>query len=489
MTAQNPVSVGKEMAKGTMWIYASSYGGKFIVFLTTLILARLLTQDDYGVVGYAQVFISFLDVLSDLGIGAAIIYYRKDPRAADTAFWLGVIIGASLYALSWLVAPLASWYFNDPRVIPVIRTLGLIFPIMALSNIHDNLLRKELAFKNKFVPDLVRSTSKGLFSITFALLGFGMWSLVLGQLLGAMISVVAYWKVYAWRPSLHFNTELARGLVTYGLNIVALGFLSAVLINIDYMFVGRYLGSVAMGTYSLAFRIPDLLISDFCGVIATVLFPLYVKVRDKTPEALNQAFVDTLHYVSIVTIPMGVGIFLVAEPFVLTFLTEKWRDSIPVIQAIAVFSLLYSFSFNTGSLYKAQNRVDIMIKLAILRLAMTIPLLYWAVQTYKTPASAGWAQVVVMAVNSAISIYVTMRMMHTPFSSIWNAVRPGLLAGLGMGLVVEGIMLMSVTWIPLLQLLAASLMGVGVYTVLLYWQEQTLVLSIGRSLVAVVVRR
>ncbi|MFQ5617011.1 MAG: lipopolysaccharide biosynthesis protein, partial [Anaerolineales bacterium] len=333
MTSDSQPNLARETVRGTFWTYASYYSGKLMIFLSTIILARLLTKDDFGVVGYALVTISFLDVLNNLGVGPALIYHREDPKAADTGFWLGLAVSGGLLGLAWLVAPLAGWYFGDPRAIPVIRVLSLTFPLSAFSNIHDSLLRKGLAFKNKFIPDFARAVGKGLFSILFALLGFGAWSLIFGQLIGVAVTVVAYWKVLPWRPSLRFVSSLARSLLRYGISIVALNSLAMLLLNLDYLFIGRFMGAEALGVYTLAFRLPDLSITQFCRVISTVVFPVYVKMRDD-PSALRKGFLITLRYVSVVTIPLGVGLALVAEPFVITILTDKWLEAIPVMQAI-----------------------------------------------------------------------------------------------------------------------------------------------------------
>ncbi|MCA9917792.1 MAG: oligosaccharide flippase family protein [Anaerolineales bacterium] len=191
--------------KGTFWTYASHYGGKFLVFISTIILARLLSQEDFGVVGFALVVISFLDVLSDLGVGPALIYYRDDPEAANTGFWLGLATGLGLFGLTWVVAPFAGTFFNDPRAISITRALGWTFPISALGNVHNSLLHKNLAFKRKFLPDMAKMGSKGIVSIVLALLNFGPWSLVGGQITGAIVLVIAYWLTIPWKPALRFT--------------------------------------------------------------------------------------------------------------------------------------------------------------------------------------------------------------------------------------------------------------------------------------------
>ena len=137
----------KSTIHGTVWAYAATYSGKFLVFISTMILARLLTQEDFGLAGYALVVISFLEVFNDLGIGSAVIYHRDEPRVLNTAFWLNVATGIVLFGLTWLVAPFAGWFFQDERAVELTRVLGLTFPLTAVGNIHASLLRKNLSFQ------------------------------------------------------------------------------------------------------------------------------------------------------------------------------------------------------------------------------------------------------------------------------------------------------------------------------------------------------
>ena len=293
MSKSNELNFAKTTVKGTFWTYASHYGGKLLVFVSTTILARLLTQEDFGIVGFALVVISFLYVLNDLGIGSALIYYADDPDAPHTGFWLGLLMGIVLFGITWLIAPLAGTFFHDARAVPVTRALGSTFPIIALGNVHESLLHKNLAFRRKFIPDVTKMTSKGLTSIILALLGFSFWSMVAGQIVGAVVLVIAYWYTLPFRPQFRFNQKLVRPLLSYGSGIVAVNAIAILLTNADYLFVGRFLGAAALGVYTLAFRIPDMLIIQFCTVVGKVLFPVYAKMRDNK-RSLQNAFLMTV---------------------------------------------------------------------------------------------------------------------------------------------------------------------------------------------------
>lgn len=226
MTSEVELNFLRVTMKGTMWSYAARYGGKVVVLVSTIILARLLSKDAFGVVGYALVVTNFLDVIRDLGVGTAVIYQREDPKVSDTAFWLVLIVGFLLFGITWLIAPLVGDFFQDDRAVPVVRALGLTFPFSALGKIHDMLLRKELAFDKAFIPNFARNMGKGTLSVLFALLGFGVWSLVIGNVGGVVVMAIVLWLVFPWRPSFRFDKKDARELLSYGTGILSVNVLA-----------------------------------------------------------------------------------------------------------------------------------------------------------------------------------------------------------------------------------------------------------------------
>ena len=465
------INFARTTAKGTAWTYASHYGGKLLVFISTIILARLLTQEDFGIVGFALVVISFLDVLRDLGIGPALIFHRDEPEAAHTGFWLGLITALALFGLTWLVAPLAGAFFNDPRAIPITRALGVTFPITALGNIHETIMRKNLDFKRKFIPDMTKMGSKGLVSIILALLGFGPWSLVGGQIVGSIALVIAYWLTVPWKPALRFTRTWVRPLLSYGFGIISLNAVAILLSNADYLFIGRLMGAASLGVYTLAFRIPDMLIMQFCTVVGRVLFPVYAKMRNDE-AGLRHAFLMTMRYVSMVTIPVGLGLAIVAEPFILTFFTDKWITAIPVMQAISIYALFYSLAYNAGSVYKAQGRPMLLTKLSIARAVILLPALWWAATSLGTIAAIGWTHAVVAFLGGSLNLIVAGHMINTSAKEIVATVRSSVIAGLAMSGVVFGTLWLLADARPFVQLLITIPVGGLVYISLLALLEQ-----------------
>jgi O-antigen/teichoic acid export membrane protein len=481
-------AVARVTIHGTLWMYASFYSGRLVVFVSTIVLARLLTQEDYGVAGYALVFIAFLDVIGDLGIGTALIYHRDDPEAIYTGFWLNLGTGLGLFVLTWLAAPLVGEFYHDPRAVGVTRALAVSFPISALGNMHSMLLYKQLAFGRRFLPNLVRNAGKGATAILLALLGFGPWSLIWGQVAGAVLAVIAFWWAVPWRPALRFYPEKIRPLLSYGLKMISLNFLSVLGSNMDYLFVGRYLGAASLGVYTLAFRIPDLLISQACNIVTTVAFPVYASLRDE-PHLLKQSFLATNRYLTILTVPIGVGLALVAGPIVLTFFTNKWAEAIPVVPAIALYAMIVSFFYNAGDVFKAQGRPGLLVKITLVEVAIMAPAMWWAVTGPASIVAVGWVHVAVAAVERVLNLIAAVRLLHLSLLTILDTLRPALVSGGLMALAIAATLHGLADTLPAVQLMAGVSLGALVYIGSLYLLERELCLSAGTALRSALMRR
>lgn len=467
--------------RGTLWFYISTYAGKAMVFVSTIVLARLLLKEDFGVAGYGLVVIGFLNVLGDMGIGTAFIYHADEEEMADTAFWLNLATGLLLFALTWLAAPLVGRFFQDPQAVPIVRALALNFPLVAIGNIHDAMLRKGLTFRRKFIPDMIKAVSKGSISILLALLGFGAWSLVWGHLGGALLASIALWWVVPWRPQLRLNHRLTDSLVRYGGGIVVVNALGVLLLNVDYLLVGRYLGATALGIYTLAFRLPELLIQEFPIIVSNVLFPTFTKLRDD-PKELTSGIYNALRYSTIVTVPVGVGLALVAGPLVLTLFSERWAEMTPVLTAIALNMTLLSLTFNLGLVYKAQGRPARLSRLVLLRGVILLPAMWWAVTGPATISAVAWTHAAVAFYVVALDLVAARQLLQLSMRAMLASFKPALLGALCMAIVLLSVRSHLAPLPAYAQLVISILLGAAVYGTTLWWLQRDVVLRINSQL-------
>ena len=466
--------IARAAIHGTMWMYASHYTGKVIVFLSTLVLARLLSQEAYGVAGYALVFIALLEVVGDLGVGSALVFFRDDDEALSTGFWLALATGIVLFAVSWLAAPWVGAFYRDERAIGVTRLLAVVFPISALGAVHSALLYRKLAFGKRFLPNLMINIGKAVVSVVLGCLGFGAWCLILGQVAGAALGTIGYWLTARWRPRFEFDFTKGRRLLSYGTKLIAVNSLSTLQSNVDYLFIGRFLGAAPLGVYTLAFRIPELLISQVCGVISTVAFPVYASL-DGDVDRLQKGFLTTARYLSIVTLPVGVGLMLVARPAVVVLFGDKWSEAIPVVPAIAAMWVIVSLLYNAGDVYKAIGRPEILVYLTLVELALLLPGMWWAVAVQASIVTVGWVHVVVVSVGRLIDLGIASRLLRLSIGQIIGVFRPAAIGTLAMAMSVRSSLVGTQSLAPIVQLAAACIIGGVTYGVVLLLVERDVV--------------
>ena len=418
---------------GSFLNYISFVLNKGTTFVSTIVLTRLLTPDDFGLMALG-LFLTYLEGLGDFGVGAAYIYQvDADPvtedRRASTAFYFNLVWASFLSILAYLAAPHVALFFHDSRLEPVFKVMGLIFVLTSLGNLHEARLRKNLQFQQRFIAEVLKSLAKAGVAITLALNGLGVWSLVYGQLAGCVVATLSYWNLSRWCPRWEFDPALCRSLLGYGGQITLMLLMGAFIQNLDYLLVGQAQSAEQLGLYTMAFRLPELVILNICCVISPALFPTYARLQGDL-KALQATFLNSTRYIALICFPLGVGTVLITEDFVRVCFTERWLPIIPVMQVLAIYATVFTIGFNAGDIYKALGRPKISNKLSLLNLALAIPALWFAVQV--DILTVAWAQVAVTGFISFLRLLITARFLKLPFSSIAKALTPPTLAVLTM---------------------------------------------------------
>jgi O-antigen/teichoic acid export membrane protein len=479
------MSLGKKTAQGVLWNYVSFAGGKLLTFISTIILAWLgLGPDQFGEVAIALLAITYLEAIGDLGIAAALIYQRDDvERAAQVAFSISIVMGVVLWGLATLSAPWVGAYFNEPGAVPMLRVLAFTLLIQSFGNVHMALLTKDLEFRRKLLPDLSRNFAKGFGAILLALLGFGAWSIVWGQVLSAFAATVALWIVQPWQPRLLWDTRLGKQMLSYGLQILGIEILAVFWSTADYVMVGRYLGKTELGLYQTAFRISDLLIINMCVVAGRVLFPSYAKLSHD-PAALKRGFLITLRYISLITLPVSIGLAAVAPFFVTIFFGSRWLLMIPALALLAIRAGISTLSFNSGHLFKAIGRPDIVNKEMVVKLAVLLVVLWQTVPYGFVAVALGQIGVAVFSV--VLDLSISMYVLKVSLRSIVQQMQSALVAALVMGVAVWLVVANTPAgWEPI-GLAAAITAGIGSYAGMLWLIERTLLVDSIRSVAHVI---
>lgn len=425
--ASTPSDLGSSGARAVLWAYVSFASGKVLVLVTMAVLARLLTPEEFGIVGFATLAVGYLSVLKELGLGAAVIQRRDDvEESAQTVYTINLVVGLFLTAAAFLTAPLIAEFFREPLVTPILRVLSFTFILESLGAIHIVLLKRDLAFRRKLAPDIGRAAVKGVVSIAAAAAGFGVWALIWGQLAGVLAAVILSWAVMPWRPTFTIHRRLIRPLLGFGGPLVFTNLQYAIWSNLDYVVVGRLLGDTALGIYTLAYRLPELLIQSVWRVLAQAVFPVLSKVQND-PDMLRRAFLSTIRYTQMVAVPLSLGLLITAEPAVETLFGDQWSEAIPVLRVLAVFSLVGSVGVNVGDVYKALGRTEVLAKVAAVELVILVPAIIYGANFGLL--GVAWAHAIVAALDMLIRLVVATRMVGFSLGDVWQQVRPSAIAG------------------------------------------------------------
>lgn len=469
------MSLGKKTVQGVFWNYLSFASGKLLAFVSTIILARVLAPEQFGQVAVALVIIQYLEAIGDLGIAAALIYQRDNiERASNVAFIISIVMGVVLATLAVVSAPLIGTFFNSAASVPMVQVLALTLLINSFGQTQMALLTKELKFRQKILPDLSRSLVKGFGSIALALLGYGAWSLIWGQVLGSLTITIVLWIVSSWRPRLIWDRILASQMLKYGLQIMWVELLAVVWATADYVIVGRLLGSTDLGLYQQAFRVTDLLIINVCFVAGRVLFPSYVKMNHNM-ETLQQGFLTTMRYVVLITLPLSVGLCAVAPLFVAATFGPKWLAMVPALQLLALRAGISTISFNSGHVLKAVGRPGMITRLMAVKLSVLVVTVLLTVQYGFVGVAFGQVGVALFSVT--LDCLTMRRVINVSLGRVWQQIWPPLLAASGMGLIV-GLVVANVP--PLWQLpglIGATLVGIVCYGAMLWLTNRELCTS------------
>jgi lipopolysaccharide exporter len=416
---------------GLLWAGASRTCGKVLVFVATLVLARLLVPSEFGLVAFALAVIYYLEYLTDLGLGAALIYRSDagDPRVSSTAFWIGMLGGVVLFGIAWVVAPLLADVGPSDAVVPLFRVLALQFVFSALGKAHEYRLRRSLEFRRLFWPQLGGGLAKGIVSIALAIAGAGAWSLVAGQLLGTLTQSIALWIVYPFRPGLRISRRHVAPMMRFGLGIVAVGLLGRGAQNFDYVVVGAKLGAAALGVYYLAFRLPELVIVAGFQVANDVLFPFYARLRDRPVDRddddLRRGYMQTVRLGAMVAWPAAIGMAALALPLVLTLYGERWRSAAAPMAFVALWAGLASLASMPGAVLKALGRSWLLTATGVMQIAILFPAILLAAPYGITAVAA--SQVAEKTISLALLGVVIGRILHVPWHAAFTAGLPALL--------------------------------------------------------------
>lgn len=347
-----PVNLVKEAT----WFTAVRLLGMAASWAITILVARVLLPDDYGLMAMAMVVIGLLDVINALGLDAAMIQ-KKDlgRRELEGCFWVSLLGSIASYAIVFLGAPLVALFFNDERVVPILRVVALTLVIAAIGFVSENMLMKTMSFKKKALTEFVSTLVSAGSAYVLAIWGWGVWSLVISSVCRTASSTAVSFALYPWFPSGGLGFGQLREMVTFGLNVVGARILWYCYYNADMAIVGRFLGEVALGYYNLAWSLATRPLHKLTSLGSQLSFPVFA-FRQEDVATLQGYFLNATRYVCLVALPAMAGAIVVAPDFVDVVLTSKWSEITLPFQVLCAVAFLQSLGTVIPPLLNARGR-------------------------------------------------------------------------------------------------------------------------------------
>lgn len=397
---------------GVKWNAIGRFSTQGISFIISILLARILTPSDYGVVGMIGIFMAIAQTFIDSGFGSALIR-KKDCTDVDfsTAFYFNVVVGVVCYLILFFSAPLIADFFSTPILRDVVRVLSINLFLNSLSIVQTAKLTAAVDFKSQAKVSLVATIVSGCVGLAMAYSGFGVWSLVYQSVSSSLVRTILFWIITKWRPQLTFSKHSFRYLFGFGSKILSAGLLHTIYANLTTILIGKFYTPKDLGYYSRGESLATLPSSNLTGILQSVTYPILAKIQDDDIRLISVY----RKYICITSMVIFFSMFLMAalsKPLILTLLTDKWQNSVIYLQ---IFCFAYMFDhinqLNLNILY-VKGRSDLVLRLEVIKKTISISM-------------------IVAAIPFGVLAICIARALYTQIAVIINTYYTGKLFGLG----------------------------------------------------------
>lgn len=429
-----PESLKKKTVKGVAWTSLNQVLNVGLGFVIGVILARLLSPDDYGLLAMIAVFNAIAAAFIDCGFGSALI---RKPNLSEndntTAFYFNVVAGAVFYGIIYLIAPWVSVFYNKPILTQLLRVEALLLILSSFKIVQNTQLSRALNFKTIAIINVSSQVISGIVAIVAAYRGFGVWSLVLQHLGASIVSLVLLWIISPWRPRGRWNNGSLNYLWGFGSKLLASSLLNTIYANIYPIVIGKFYTPADLGQYTRAKGYANLPSQTLTGVIQQVTFPVLSQIQEDT-ERLGNSYRRMLRFTVFIVFPIMIGMAVLAHPLVIALVTNKWEQCVPYLQVICFSMMWYPVHSINLNLLQVKGRSDLFLRLEIIKKAIITVAIFICVPFGIMGICIG--SVCTSIICLAINTYYTGKLINVGFVRQMLDMTPTLLASLAMGAIV-----------------------------------------------------
>ena len=369
----NISQIKKHSIKAVKWSMLAEIVSYSVRPLVLLILARLLSPADFGLVGIATVAIGLAQIFQEFGFGKALIQTENNiDKYANNAFWINISLGLFIYFLIFITAPYIAEFFDSEQSILVLRVLCIQIVLTGFYSVQFSSMRRNMNFKSIFIVRFLAAVLPGVLSVLLALFDMGVWSLVYGSLLASLIQAILFWKLSNWRPTWSFDFVILKKMLIFSRWILLEGLLAWLISWGDSIIIGHYLGVNDLGIYRVGSTLIIFVSSIFFSPIVPIALSYFSRLQSNLRD-LQNSYVKLTQLITAFSIPLGIGIALLSKPIVMVFLGEKWIGVEIVISLMAIrLGLGWIVGLNS-TVYTAIGKPKLNVGILIIVTAISIP--------------------------------------------------------------------------------------------------------------------
>jgi lipopolysaccharide exporter len=450
---------GGAVRRGMVWSAAAFASSKALSFVSIIVLAHLLVPGEFGVVAAVAAFIALTELGSDLGMKPTVVYEQETgvSERIQTAFTLNLVMALCLTGLCVLAAPAMAGFFGAADQAYLFRLGALNVLFTGLGNIQDGLLLRDMSFRRRIRPQVVRDMARLVVSVALAFAGLGALALVLGFLAGTLAWTLMQWTLTPFRPQFTFDAKIARSMLAYGAPAALLALLSTIAVRTDVFAIGHLIDSRALGIYTIAYRLPEVLLASVAYTLGVVAFPALARRRIEDPDGLQSATLELVRYQALYALPVAAGMAVLAVPIIELLFGDEWREAAGVLVPVVVAAAVVTITYPLGDLLKAVGKQGLLAGLNVIQIPAVI-----AACLIAAPAgllAVAWAMVAANVLFTGLLSWAVMRELGLGFGRLGTLTAPALAAAAG---VLVGSGAVRVLWsepsVP--ELLVATIAGV-----------------------------
>lgn len=358
------------LKNGLVWSFVDNVLLKGITFIVTIVLARILTPNDFGLLGIITIFISLGNAIIEGGMGNSIVRDNKSTSSDYNAVFYGnLMISLILYPILFFTAPFLSKFFNNDIIIPLIRVYGLSFIISAFFYIQYSIFLKEMSFKKITAFNIPAVITGAVVGLASAYLGKGVWSLVYMQLATLVFKVLFYWMFSSWTPELGFSFKVLQKHLNFGYKLMISSIMDAAMREVYSFIIGKHFSIKTLGYFNHSKGFRNYPVNLLSTVVSSVTFPLLSKIQDDK-EKVGRLYAKILRSIFFIFTPFMVALIVVAKPLFLLLFTAKWLPAVPYFQLLAISGTLIPIHVCNLNIFKIFNRTDLFLKLEVIKVIL-----------------------------------------------------------------------------------------------------------------------